>query len=891
MNSWFVAATHSLELSQLAALLPDMLLKSFVILIVAGGVCLCWRRSAASARHLVWFLAVAGLLCLPAFSGLLPAWQRPLWAVGTRTSSANELTLTLEFVPAKANTAALHPVPAPSLGAMVPEAGRAPEGGAKQLATHFRTGLAASILALWLAGAVLILLSVAVGRLRLRALRRAAHPPANEDWLQLLRLLCEELRVRRRVTLLQSADDVMPVTWGWWQPVILLPADADKWSPERRRVVLWHELAHVKRWDCLTQMLARIACAMYWFNPLVWLAARRMCIERERACDDLVLNGGCKASDYATHLVDIARTFRRVPQVAAIAMARSSHLGGRIAAIVDPSRARRAPRGLLVGFCCVAVLGFVAAVAAQKLEVNPGPADAKPWFDARLRAFFATKGAQARQLAKQEGKPLVPEVWPYFEAGMNGDWQTATNLWFAMRQHAGQYEDTQPDERVCSTVVWSTILETDLAWQEFANWTEKYVMAYGNDIIKSIPRGSIYFGGTDPGRGVITAMSESHADGNPFFTLTQNPLADNTYLEYLRAMYGPALYIPTAEDSKKSFDEYVAGAQRRLTEKKLIPGEDVRMKDGKIQVSGQIAVMGINGLLTKIIFDRNPNREFYVEESFPLEWMYPHLSPNGLIMKINRQPLPRLSEALIQQDHEYWSHYVEAMLGNWLNYDTSIAEIAAFAERIYLNHDLGGFTGDPQFVADTWAQKAFSKLRSSLGGMYAWRITNAKTPEEKQQMTKEADFAFRQAFALCPTSPEALYRYINLLVGSNRVDDARLLAETSLKLDPTNAQVDYLLKTLKNWKPARSDFYFVAGGGIAFPARHVFQPGLTVTSAIKASGGLTEGALKTQATLTRSGSDTPLAIDLKAIEQGRAPDPEIKPGDKLFVPAPPPGDR
>src|SRR5205814_9781722 len=193
---------------------------------------------------------------------------------------------------------------------------------------------------------------------------------------------------------------------------------------------------------------------------------------------------------------------------------------------------------------------------------------------------------------------------------------------------AGQYENTKPDEKVCATTVWSTILETDLAWEDFANWKKKYVLAFGNDIIKSIPPGSIYFGGTDPGRGVITAMSESHADGKPFFTLTQNALADGTYLDYLRAMYGPTIYTPTAEDSQKSFNEYLADAQRRLAENKLKPGEDVRTNDGKVQVSGQVAVMSINGLITKIIFDRNPDREFYVEESFPLDWMYPHLSPN-----------------------------------------------------------------------------------------------------------------------------------------------------------------------------------------------------------------------------------------------------------------------
>ncbi|HWI56117.1 MAG TPA: M56 family metallopeptidase, partial [Bacillota bacterium] len=668
--------------------------------------------------------------------------------------------------------------------------------GGQRLATHVHVAWAAAILAVWLGGAGGMLLWLAIGRLRLGAVSRAAESVADCDWLVLLRQLCEQLQIQRRVTLLQSADGVMPATWGWWRPVILVPAEADEWSPERRRVVLLHELAHVKRWDCLTHLIARLACAVYWFNPLVWVAARRMDIERERACDDLVLNGGCKASDYAAHLVEIARSYRRVPQLAAIAMARSSHLEGRIVAIVDASRTRRAPRGVLVALCGIAVLGCIAAVAAQRTEPKAPAPEAKPWFDARLRAFFTAKAAQARQLAG--GEPVAPEVWPYFEAGMKGDWAAATNLWAAMRRRAHQYEGTTSDQTLDK--VWGPILETDLAWEQFANWKEKYLLAFGHDIIKSIPPGSIYFGGTDPGRGVVTAMSESHADAKPFFTLTQNALADGTYLDYLRAMYGQRIYTPSTEDSQKCFQEYVADAQQRLKEHKLRPGEDVRMKDNKVQVSGQVAVMNINALLTKIIFDHNPDREFYIEESFPLDWMYPHLSPNGLILRINRQPLPSLPEAAVQQDHEYWSRYLQPLLGDWLKADTSVAEVAAFAEKVYLKHDLGGFQGDPQFIEDTWAQKAFSKLRSSIGGVYAWRMNNAKNSDEKQRMGQEADFAFRQAYALCPTSPEALFRYVNLLISANRVDDAITLAQTSLKLDPKNQQVESLIEQLKKFK-------------------------------------------------------------------------------------------
>ena len=90
-----------------------------------------------------------------------------------------------------------------------------------------------------------------------------------------------------------------------------------------------------------------------------------------------------------------------------------------------------------------------------------------------------------------------------------------------------------------------------------------------------------------------------------------------------------------------------------------------------MQVSGQVAVMNINGLLTKVIFDHNPDREFFVEESFPLDWMYPYLKPHGLIMKINRQPLAPLPEDIIARDHEYWRKLVAGMLGDWLDEKTT----------------------------------------------------------------------------------------------------------------------------------------------------------------------------------------------------------------------------
>lgn len=263
------------------------------------------------------------------------------------------------------------------------------------------------------------------------------------------------------------------------------------------------------------------------------------------------------------------------------------------------------------------------------------------------------------------------------------------------------------------------------------------------------------------------------------------------------------IYIATEEDSSLCFSNYLYDAQRRLERNELKPGEDVRVvNDGgmqKVQVAGQVAVMSINALIAGVIFTNTPDHEFYIEESFPLDWMYPFLEPYGIIMKINRLPLPELSEEILERDHYFWSHYSERLIGNWITYDTPLSEIIDFVERVYLRKDFSQFKGDRKFIRDDQAQKAFSKLRSAIAGVYTWRIFNAaRSITEQQRLIREAEFAFKQAFAFCPYSPEAVFRYSQLLVALQRIDDALLIAQTCLKLDPYNSAVINLVNNLKD---------------------------------------------------------------------------------------------
>jgi hypothetical protein len=399
----------------------------------------------------------------------------------------------------------------------------------------------------------------------------------------------------------------------------------------------------------------------------------------------------------------------------------------------------------------------------------------------QLKAFVAEKQGQASVLAEADEKEYANDNFKFkrtdcqtfFTAVNEGNWQVVSNLFSEMQNRL--WSRTNTVERRGRW--WQPVMESFGAVEAFAWGDEKYSKAFGDQIIQSIPPGSIYFGGTDPGRFIVTALQKSHVNGDPFFTLTQNALADGTYLQYLRSIYGGKIYIPPAEDSQRCFNDYLQGAQQRMQKHQLKPGEDVKVEEARVQVSGMVAVMEINGCMAKTIFDNNPDREFYIEESFPFDWMYPYLEPHGLILKINRRPLAQLSAEIIRTDREYWAKQVKSMVGDWLHEETSVAEIAAFGKNVFLKHDYAGFTGDRVFVENGYTHKMFSKFRTSIAGVYVWRAENTKDPEERQRMTRAADLAFRQALALCPYLPEAVKQYVDFLKTQKRDADAEAVSE------------------------------------------------------------------------------------------------------------------
>jgi len=271
------------------------------------------------------------------------------------------------------------------------------------------------------------------------------------------------------------------------------------------------------------------------------------------------------------------------------------------------------------------------------------------------------------------------------------------------------------------------------------------------------------------------------------------------------------IHTATYEELGECESAYTKDAQRRFEHdrahpnepRQLKPGEDVNPDaQGRLSFGGVLVVMGINGYVTEAMFKANPDHEFYVEESYPMEWMYPYLTPFGIIMQVNHKPV-ELTEAVLQRDHLFWSQYSDRLVGNWITTNTTTKELCDFVDRVYLRHDYTGFTGDPKFIRDEDAQKGFSKLRSAIGAsIYQWRADNATNPAQRKRLLQEAEFAFKQAFAYCPFS-EGASRYAQLLEGTGRAEDALLVTRTFQRLDPYNRQghdmvVQLLLNTGKH---------------------------------------------------------------------------------------------
>jgi beta-lactamase regulating signal transducer with metallopeptidase domain len=371
--------------------------KGVLLLAMAGVAILALRRASAAARHMTWTLATAGLVALPVLA-LLPGWRLPVLprsapAVGTVAARVPNHAAIAE--PARY----AHNDEAPSPTGSEP---RATQGASPWLLIAWAAG-ACAVVARLLAG-----LAAARARGR-RAVRVTAGP--------LARLLDEAAgvyRLRRRVSLRLDLRGTVPSTWGVLRPTVLLPADAEGWPADRLRAVLLHELAHVARGDFPAQVVARLACALHWFNPLAWLADRQIRVESERASDEFVLAAGLKRSDYAAHLLDVLGAVRRAQAApaAAVAMARCTGFEGRLRAILDGPGERRGLSTTAVTLAALGAAGILLPLGAARLEARPHePKAADQRRETASKGVVKLPGGASIEVVGVSSCPSGPGTW------------------------------------------------------------------------------------------------------------------------------------------------------------------------------------------------------------------------------------------------------------------------------------------------------------------------------------------------------------------------------------------------------------------------------------------------------------------------------------------------
>jgi uncharacterized protein (TIGR02246 family) len=246
---------------------------------------------------------------------------------------------------------------------------RSPNAAETPATTTGLRSLPSALLAIWAAGALILSCCFLAAGVRLSRIARQSSSVAAPNIDRLALAAAQQLGVAStRVRLRWTEREFTPMTWGLRRPVLILPVVSKTWDEERLGQVLVHEMGHIQRWDVLTQALSSAACALYWFNPLVWMAARQMLVERERACDDLVLESGAKPSSYAHGLLEIARSLgaRWTAAYVSPAMARRSQISGRLLAVLDPGRSRQGLGRRVVLVAALAGTGLVLPLAVLR---------------------------------------------------------------------------------------------------------------------------------------------------------------------------------------------------------------------------------------------------------------------------------------------------------------------------------------------------------------------------------------------------------------------------------------------------------------------------------------------------------------------------------------------
>jgi beta-lactamase regulating signal transducer with metallopeptidase domain len=353
------------------------ILKATLVLLVVFAAIGVMRRTSAHTRHLVLLVAMVALVALPVLSVWSPIRVAILPATSPAATSSAETFAPPPVQPASASENVVRQQTSATEDRSDVATAAAERGVVTAPGGFFKTAMNATlgIAVVWGLIAAGILAWLAHGAYVVRRIVRSGESLDSSEWRTPLWEVSDRLGLEQTPRLVLSDATDVPFACGLLHPTVVLPSEASTWSEERRRAVLLHELSHVRRRDLVGHTVGRLACALYWFHPLVWTAAKRLRVESERACDDLALSCGARASDYAEHLLDIvAGVRRRATPAVALPIATRSEFEGRMLAILDPGQRRAAlsrPRAAVLLTGLGALFVSIAAMAPAPRAAAP----------------------------------------------------------------------------------------------------------------------------------------------------------------------------------------------------------------------------------------------------------------------------------------------------------------------------------------------------------------------------------------------------------------------------------------------------------------------------------------------------------------------------------------
>jgi len=360
----------------------------------------------------------------------------------------------------------------------------------------------------------------------------------------------------------------------------------------------------------------------------------------------------------------------------------------------------------------------------------------------KMRQFARSRREVMRAMAKQKNIQIPELVERYFDALESGDWAQIKAAFDAINggeANAGFGSGRLPAVRD----LWAPIIDAYGVAEQVHLWPAQKLLDYGHAVLDSLRPGMVYIGGTDEGRWVPTLLNET-SDGERRIVITQNALADGTYLEYVRFLYSDQLAAVTPDESKRAFDDYMTDARKRLAHdeefpdelKQVRPGEQVKMVDGHVQVSGVVAVMDINERILRTLMEKNPDLSFALQESFPLKGTYTDAAPLGPIMELRAPDQAAFTPERAAQSVDYWRGVAEQL------------------------------RTQPDDSSELTALKSFSKLAVGQANLFAER-----------GFSETAEQTYRIAREILPNNTDAATGLAELLTRTGRADEARALLE------------------------------------------------------------------------------------------------------------------